>query len=73
VRLFRGARHSAPRAAIAAAFTALLAHTMMYAAFLEDPLSWTLLGVGTALAAQAAVGHRVRRAPAAGERVTAPA
>jgi putative inorganic carbon (HCO3(-)) transporter len=73
VRLFRGARHSAPRAAIAAAFTALLAHTMMYAAFLEDPLSWTLLGVGTALAAQAAVGRRVRRAPAAGERVTAPA
>ena len=23
---------------------------MLYAAFLEDPLTWTLLGVGTALA-----------------------
>jgi O-antigen ligase len=72
VRLFRGARHSAARAAVVAAFTALVAHTMMYAAFLEDPLSWTLLGVGTALAAQAAVGRRTRRAPAAGERATAP-
>jgi O-antigen ligase len=72
-RLFRAARHSAARAAILAAFTALVAHTMMYAAFLEDPLSWTLLGVGTALAAQATVARPVRRAAAAGERATAPA
>jgi hypothetical protein len=35
---------------VAAAFTALVAHTMMYAAFLEDPLTWTLLGAGTAMA-----------------------
>lgn len=49
-RLFRGARDSVPRAVIAAAFVALVAHTLLYAAFLEDPLSWALLGVGTALA-----------------------
>jgi hypothetical protein len=48
--VFRRARDFAERAAIAAAFTALVAHTMMYAAFLEDPLTWTLLGAGTAIA-----------------------
>ena len=52
VRLLRGARRSVGRAAVAAAFCALVAHTLMYAAFLEDPLTWALLGVGTALAAQ---------------------
>ena len=50
VRLFRGAGASVPRAVVAAAFAALLVHTLLYAAFLEDPLSWALLGVGTALA-----------------------
>ncbi|MCU1676681.1 MAG: hypothetical protein JWM93_1439 [Frankiales bacterium] len=49
-RLLRGASSSVPRAVIAAAFLALVAHTFMYAAFLEDPLAWTLLGVGVALA-----------------------
>jgi O-antigen ligase len=49
-RLFEGARLSVPRAVVAAAFVALVAHTFMYAAFLEDPLTWTLLGVGVALA-----------------------
>jgi len=33
----------------AAAFSALLTHTMLYAALLEDPLTWTLLGVALAL------------------------
>jgi putative inorganic carbon (hco3(-)) transporter len=37
------------RAAIGAAFCALVLHTLVYAAFLEDPLSWTLLAVGAAL------------------------
>jgi O-antigen ligase len=50
LRLFRGARGVPERAAVAAAFTALVAHTMLYAAFLEDPLTWTLLGAGTAMA-----------------------
>ncbi len=50
-RLLRGAATSPVRAAIAAAFAALLFHTLVYAAFLEDPLTWALLGIGTALAA----------------------
>jgi O-antigen ligase len=49
-RLLHRARGMPERIAVAAAFVALVAHTMMYAAFLEDPLAWTLLGVGTALA-----------------------
>ena len=40
----------APAAAVAAAFCALVLHTWLYAAFLEDPLAWALLAVGTALA-----------------------
>jgi O-antigen ligase len=53
-RLFRRAGASPARVAVAAAFVALLAHTMMYASFLEDPMTWTLLAVGTALAAMPA-------------------
>jgi len=60
-RLFVGARGAPYRAAIAACFMALLAHTMLYAAFLEDPLAWALLAVGTALALRPR--HR-RRSPA---------
>lgn len=53
-RLFGAVRGSgAERVAVAAAFTALAVHTMMYAAFLEDPLTWALLAAGTALAAPA--------------------
>jgi O-antigen ligase len=57
-RLLRGARASPARAAIGAAFAGLVAHTFLYAAFLEDPLVWTLLAVGTALALPG--GHRGR-------------
>jgi len=49
-RLFPGARRSTARSAIAAAFVALLVHTLVYAAFLEDPLTWALLAIGSALA-----------------------
>jgi O-antigen ligase len=63
LRLFRGARRVPERAAVAAAFTALVAHTMLYAAFLEDPLAWTLLGAGTAMALWPAAA----REPAAAE------
>lgn len=49
-RLLGGASRSGARAAVAAAFVALVVHTWLYAAFLEDPLVWTLLGVGVALA-----------------------
>ena len=49
-RLLPGAARSVPRAAVAAAFVALVVHTFLYAAFLEDPLAWVLLAAGTALA-----------------------
>jgi len=53
IRILRGAR-SAPwpemQVGVAAAFIALVVHTLIYAAFLEDPLTWVLLGVATALA-----------------------
>jgi O-antigen ligase len=47
--LLRGARGDPVRAAIAAAFVALLVHTLLYAAFLEDPLAWVLLAAGVSL------------------------
>ena len=37
------------RMAAAAAFSALAFHTLLYADFLEDPIAWTLLGLGIAL------------------------
>lgn len=49
-RLLRGARGAPVRAALAAGFAALVLHTWLYAAFLEDPVTWTLLALGTALA-----------------------
>jgi O-antigen ligase len=48
--LLRRARAWWPRAVIAACFVALVLHTWLYAAFLEDPITWTLLGIGVALA-----------------------
>ena len=39
------------RAAVLAAFVALLVHTMAYAGFYEDPIAWVLLAVGASLAA----------------------
>jgi putative inorganic carbon (hco3(-)) transporter len=50
VCLVRRARGDPTRAAVAAAFIALVFHTMLYADFLEDPASWALLGIGVALA-----------------------
>jgi putative inorganic carbon (HCO3(-)) transporter len=63
VMLLRDARRSPYRTAIAAAFIALVFHTMLYADFLEDPMTWTLLGVGSALAvgARAQARERARR------------
>ena len=56
--LFRGAGRSPPRIAIAACFAALVLHTWAYADFLEDPLTWTLLGIGVALARGGETGGR---------------
>jgi putative inorganic carbon (hco3(-)) transporter len=43
------------RIAVLAAFVALLVHTMAYAGFYEDPITWVLLAVGASLAAAPAV------------------
>ena len=70
VCVLRGSRGDPVRSAIAAAFTALVFHTLLYADFLEDPVTWALLGVGVALAVantpprQAAVSRRPRRSAA---------
>ena len=50
--LFDG-RTDAARAAVLAAFVALLVHTLSYAGFFEDPITWVLLAVGASLAAPA--------------------
>jgi len=50
VVLLAGCRGQPARVAIAAAFIALLFHTLLYADFLEDPITWTLLAIGAALA-----------------------
>ena len=53
ITLFRSARGDPYRVAIAATFAALVLHTMLYADFLEDPVTWTLLAIGGALAVAA--------------------
>lgn len=62
--MFRGARSHGARAAIAAALLGLVLHTMLYADFLEDPVTWTLLAIGGSLAvanrAQAPPGESTR-------------
>lgn len=50
-----GARAGPERQAILAAFVALLVHTMAYAGFYEDPITWVLLALGASLAAPPAV------------------
>lgn len=62
VALLRGARADPRRVAIGAAFLALLLHTMLYADFLEDPVTWALLAIGgsLAVAARAAAEPRQR-------------
>jgi O-antigen ligase len=59
-RLLGHARDDPYRAYIAAGFVAVIVHTWLYAAFLEDPVAWTLLAVGAVLARR----PRSRRASA---------
>jgi hypothetical protein len=61
------------RVGIAAAFTALLAHTIGYAAYLTDPLTWALLAVGAVLAAEVGAGGWPRRRAEVVEAESAPA
>lgn len=49
-----GAGYVAARAAVAAAFCGIVFHTLVYAAFLEDPFLWAVLGIGAGLARQGA-------------------
>ena len=49
-RLLGRARDDPYRAVVAAGFVAVIVHTWLYAAFLEDPVTWTLLAVGAVLA-----------------------
>jgi putative inorganic carbon (HCO3(-)) transporter len=51
------------RIGIAAAFCALLVHTIGYAAYLTDPLTWALLAVGGVLAAEVGAGEWPRSGP----------
>jgi len=44
------------RIAVLATFVALLVHTMAYAGFFEDPITWVLLALGASLAALPAAG-----------------
>jgi O-antigen ligase len=62
------------RIGLAAAFIALLAHTIGYAAYLTDPLTWALLALGGVLAAEMGAGGWPRRTtrPAEGESAPAP-
>ncbi len=50
ITLLSGARAEPARVAVGAAFVALVFHTLLYADFLEDPVTWALIAVGTALA-----------------------
>jgi O-antigen ligase len=50
------------RAAVAAAFCAVLLHTYAYASFLEDPVTWVLLALGATLAAAQQRAHATEAA-----------
>ncbi len=49
----------ASRVAVAATFCTLLVHTIGYANYLTDPLTWALLAVGLALAAQTGMAPEI--------------
>jgi O-Antigen ligase len=55
----------AARAAVLAAFTALIVHTLFYAGFLEDPATWVLLAIGASLAVASSSGERLEAGSAA--------
>ena len=45
------------RVGLAATFLALVFHSLLYADFLEDPMTWALLAAATALASQGTGGE----------------
>ncbi|MGI8631207.1 MAG: O-antigen ligase family protein [Solirubrobacterales bacterium] len=57
------------RVGLAAAFGALFVHSLAYAAFLSDPMTWALLGTAVAFAVRAqAIEPQTRQPPAEPER-----
>jgi O-antigen ligase len=58
------AAYPAARAALAAGLVTLVVHTLMYAAFLEDPFTWVIMGIGLAVCPLARVAESERPAPA---------
>jgi O-antigen ligase len=60
------------RAAVLACFFALVAHTMAYAGFLEDPLTWILLAIGASLAIATDPASQAERAAVAPRRAFTP-
>jgi putative inorganic carbon (HCO3(-)) transporter len=64
VALLRGARGDPVRITVAAAFLGLILHTMLYADFLEDPVTWALLAIGGALARTGSPQRGTERHPA---------
>jgi O-antigen ligase len=73
----RPARHeggyTAAQAVLVATFAALVTHTMMYAAFLEDPFTWVILGTGVAIIPRARERVSPSRSPVAVEATPATA
>jgi hypothetical protein len=64
---------TAAQAVLVATYAALVTHTMMYAAFLEDPLTWVILGIGVAIVPLAGPRVAPSRTPAAVEATPATA
>lgn len=52
-----GPRAPVAQAAIVACFVAMVVHSLAYAGFLIDPITWALLGLGLALARHPALGQ----------------
>jgi O-antigen ligase len=52
------------RAYLAAAYSGLVLHTLLYAAFLEDPITWTLIAVAIVLGRSNGPGAMASSAPA---------
>ncbi|MFL5884069.1 MAG: O-antigen ligase family protein [Thermoleophilaceae bacterium] len=57
------------RVVVAAAFCGLVLHTLLYAAFLEDPITWTLLALGIVLSAPLPSPAPLSPAPSARTRI----
>ena len=64
---------SLTRAYVAAAFAALVVHTLLYAAFLEDPITWTLLAAGIVLARPSSASASPSASASASSHPSAPA